>query len=204
MVIEIKFVKTVVMDTETNEIISSVETVETSNSSVESSKKTTKQKKVVTEDGAEPQLKIESNKIVLNKQLTDLINAVPGDRVCISYLNDGNDYFPVISKSGVFNDAEAGNKLTKSLTSSFRGKQLEMLTQYGNCFSIVKLDTLPEGAFKLKDLNFVEIETVKEEELVEMPKVEELQVEDNFGLNSSETLEDQKGFINFDFNFDNI
>lgn len=192
------------MNTETNEIISSVETVETDKNSVEVSKtkKETKTKKE--EVPSEPQLKIEANKIVLNKSLADLLEAKPNDRICISYLSGDSGYFPVISKSGIFNDNEAGNKLTKSLTSSFRGKQLEMLQKYGECFQIQSLDTLPKCAFKLLDPNYKVLETIKEDELAPMPKAEEIEVKEDLDLNLSESLEESNDFINFDFDFNNI
>lgn len=77
---------------------------------------------------------LEDNKLVLTQKLLDKINAEPGDRLLVSFKEENGIYFPVIAKSEVFADPESGNKLTKSLTLSYRGKQREQLLIYGTKF----------------------------------------------------------------------
>ena len=79
---------------------------------------------------------LEDNKLVLTQKLLDIINAEPGDRLLVSFKEENGIYFPVIAKSEVFADPESGNKLTKSLTLSYRGKQREQLLIYGTKFRL--------------------------------------------------------------------
>lgn len=78
---------------------------------------------------------LEDNKLVLTQKLLDLIQAEPGDRLLVSFKEDNGLYYPLISKSEVFADSESGNKLTKSLTLSYRGKQRDQLLIYGTKFT---------------------------------------------------------------------
>jgi len=56
------------------------------------------------------------------------LGAVPGDRIIIGYIEKEGNLIPIISIG------EGGNKLTNSNTVSFRGKQKNMLTQFGTNF----------------------------------------------------------------------
>ena len=93
--------------------------------------KTTRKKKEKNEDI----IKLEDNKIILTQKLLDIIKAEPGDRISIQYKEFNGVYNPIIAKSEVFADPEAGNKLTKSMTVSYRGKQREELAIYGEEFT---------------------------------------------------------------------
>ena len=75
-------------------------------------------------------LKIENNKLILSPELVSLLRASPGDRLIIGFSVIDGKLFPVISKN------EGGNVLTKSNTISFKGKQKEMLLQFGDEFTI--------------------------------------------------------------------
>lgn len=97
-----------------------------------STTKTTGRKK---KEKNEDIIKLEDNKLVLTQKLIDLLEAEPGDRLCIRFKDFNGEYFPIIAKSEVFADPEAGNKLTKSLTVSYRGKQREELVIYGEEFT---------------------------------------------------------------------
>lgn len=77
---------------------------------------------------------LEDNKLILTQKLLDIIEAEPGDRLLVSFKEENGIYYPVIAKSEVFADPESGNKLTKSLTLSYRGKQREQLLIYGTEF----------------------------------------------------------------------
>lgn len=69
----------------------------------------------------------ESN-LVLDSGLITKLGAAPGDRIEIGYMEKDGIMIPIISKG------ESGNKLNKSNTISFRGKQKEMLAQFGSHF----------------------------------------------------------------------
>lgn len=98
----------------------------------ESSKpKTTRKRKEKNEDI----IKLEDNKIVLTQKLLNIIKAEPGDRISVQYKEFNGVYNPIIAKSEVFADPEAGNKLTKSMTVSYRGKQRDELAIYGEEFT---------------------------------------------------------------------
>ena len=79
---------------------------------------------------------LEDNKLVLTQKLLDIINAEPGDRLLVSFKEENGIYFPVIAKSEVFADPESGNKLTKSLTVSCRGNANDILSKYGDTFTV--------------------------------------------------------------------
>lgn len=78
---------------------------------------------------------LEENKLVLTQKLLDILGAEYGDRICIRFSEKDGIYYPIIAKSEVFADPEAGNKLTKSLTVSYKGKQHDELAIYGKEFT---------------------------------------------------------------------
>ncbi|MGL4372546.1 MAG: hypothetical protein ACRCS6_02100 [Turicibacter sp.] len=209
MLVKIRYVKTVVMDTETNEIVSFTESVESeSGSTVElgattaPKKKASTPKKVVEDSG---KLSLTDNKLVLTPSIAEKIGAVAGDRVAINYVSKGDDYIPVISKSVIFGDPEAGNKLTKSLTVSFKGKQAKSLEQYGKEFELRTDESLSEGVYMLVDPNFVGLETITEDKLIKVEaKSIETSPEDLIDKYEDESLSVSENNINFDFDFDNI
>ncbi len=209
MLVQIRYVKTVVMDTETNEIVSFKETVESENGSsvelgtaVTTKKKSTTTKKVIEDSG---KLNLTDNKLVLTPSIIELIGAEVGDRIAINYVSKGDDYVPVVSKSTVFGDPEAGNKLTKSLTVSFKGKQAKSLEQYGKEFDLIKDESLSEGVYLLVDPNFKGLETITEDKLITVDtKPIEVTPEVLIDKYEDKSLEESENNINFDFDFDNI
>lgn len=83
------------------------------------------------------QLAVLENKLMLSQEAVDILEASAGDRISINYVQVTNqETFPVIGKSEVFGDPNAGNKLTKSHTVSFRGVQSTMLHQFGDNFEL--------------------------------------------------------------------
>lgn len=89
------------------------------------------------EESAEPQITLESNKYVLNKAAADLMGVVWEDRLDIKYqpIERGGLMFPIIGTDVAWK-TKAGNKLTKSLTVSCRGNANELLSKYGDTFTI--------------------------------------------------------------------
>ena len=57
---------------------------------------------------------------------------------------------PVIGNAEMFADPNAGNKLSKSNTVSFKGTQRTILTKYGQLF---KIEEYRPGMFKMESIN---------------------------------------------------
>ena len=94
-----------------------------------------------------PIVELGDSKLIMSPKAIELLSAQIGDRISINYIQKNNELtFPVIGKSEVFTDKEAGNKLSKTNTVSFRGSQKTCLSQYGNLF---KLEALRPGVFKM-------------------------------------------------------
>lgn len=70
-------------------------------------------------------VKVQDSNLLLDSALISKLGATPGDRIAIGYIEKEGNLIPVISIG------EGGNKLTKSNTISFRGKQKNTLTQFG-------------------------------------------------------------------------
>lgn len=77
-------------------------------------------------------------KLNIHPNLISKLNAKPGDKISIGYIERDGIMRPVISIG------EEGNKLTKSNTVSFRGVQHNTLTQFGSNFWAVENDGLIE------------------------------------------------------------
>lgn len=89
-------------------------------------------------DSAEPQLTLEDNKYILNQSAATFIGAKWEDRLSIKYQKIEGLTFPIIGTDVAFG-TKGGNKLTKSLSVSCRGKANEMLSKYGNTFTVTKM-----------------------------------------------------------------
>ena len=62
-----------------------------------------------------PIVEVGDNKLIISPEALSLLGAVPGDRISINYTQKSNEVtIPLIGKSEIFADREAGNKLTKS------------------------------------------------------------------------------------------
>jgi len=72
--------------------------------------------------------------LVLSDQLIDLLEAKAGDKLSIGYIEYNDTLTPIITKD------DAGHKLNKNNTISFRGKQRNLLTQFGTNFWAEKVD----------------------------------------------------------------
>jgi hypothetical protein len=95
----------------------------------------------------DPHIILEENKLLLTSEALTLLNAQPGNRIAVNYVQVSSEYtFPVIAKAEYFIDPEAGNKLTKSNTVSFRGIQNKTLNLYGVNFV---LEFYKEGIYKM-------------------------------------------------------
>lgn len=94
-----------------------------------------------------PIVKVEDNRLLLTKKAIELLEATYGDRINVNYVQVNNETtFPVIGKAFVFSDPDAGNKLSKTDSISFRGIQRTILTKYGQMF---KIEEYKPGMFKM-------------------------------------------------------
>ena len=89
------------------------------------------------EDSAEPQITLESNKYVLNKAAASLMGVEWENRLDIKYqpIEKGGLMFPIIGTDTAWK-TKSGNKLTKSLTVSCRGNANDLLSKYGDTFTV--------------------------------------------------------------------
>jgi hypothetical protein len=147
-----------------------------------------------TVDSGEPKVVLEENKYCLNQSAADLLGVVAGDRLIINYNNledNKNVKVPIIGSSKNWKST-AGNKLTKSLTVSCRGIANNVLSEYGNEFT---LEPYEDGLYRMvgnKEL------PIQEDENVEV--TEPLEVEEDL----TELEEDPSIYeiADTDFNFD--
>lgn len=128
--------------------------------------------KIVSLEPGLPTVQALENKLQLSQAAIELIGAKTGDRLAINYWTvDNKETFPIIGKSEVFTDEDAGTKLTKSRTLSYRGQQMDVLKIYGNNF---KLESFKEGMFKLVPIKEDNLET----ELIDLENTENITFND--------------------------
>lgn len=95
-------------------------------------------KVVANNDTAEPQIVLDSNKYILNQAAANLMGVKWEDRLEIKYQKVQGVIYPVIGTDETFG-TRTGNKLTKTLTVSCRGKANEMLARYGRIFTVSEM-----------------------------------------------------------------
>lgn len=129
---EIQFLVTLDFDPETNKfkVVSQEQTKE-------KIKKTTTTKITVEETG-EGIVILEDNKICLNQCAAQLLNIKPDDRVAIQYNKGKNCLIPIIASTTTLG-VSTGNKLTKGLTVSFKGKANVELAKFGSRFTLEEI-----------------------------------------------------------------
>lgn len=110
-------------------------------------KKSTKKSVSKVDIDTTPKLTLETSKYILTQAAADLLGVQPDDRIDIKYEKQGKRMVPIIGSNEAFG-TKAGNKLTKSLTVSCRGKANEELSQYGTIFTITA-HPIKEGLFIL-------------------------------------------------------
>ena len=152
------------VDTETGEITNEAKDITSllSGVSISKEKKTTSSKatKVKDDGNPNPTLKLEDNKYILNNAAIEALGVEEGDKIDIKYEVKNKKKTPVIGSADSFG-TKGGNKLTKSHTVSYRGKNNEELSKYGDEFTFKDRDKVP-GTFYLIG-NTVE-ETIANEE----------------------------------------
>lgn len=123
-----------------------------------------------------PIVEVGENKLIVSPEALSLINAQPGDRVSVNYIQKSKELtIPVIGKSELFADQDAGNKLTKSNTVSFKGKQRTILLEYGSIFNLK--ETNKKGVYQLISTNEDDSPELTD---IEIPVEEIEEITDNF------------------------
>lgn len=93
---------------------------------------------VEADDSSEPQITLDPNKYILNKAAAQLMGVAWEDRLSIKYQKIDGITFPVIGTDEAFG-TKGGNKLTKGLSVSCRGKANDLLKEYGDTFTVTKM-----------------------------------------------------------------
>lgn len=110
------------------------ETGECRDLTVSKKKSATKKKESAVSEDTTARLILETNKYTITTGAAELLGVSPDDRIEIKYEKQGNVFVPIIGSNTTFG-TKAGNKLSKSLTVSCRGKANEELSQYGDQFT---------------------------------------------------------------------
>lgn len=134
-------------------------------------------------EGSEPRLQLNANNFALNQVACDLLKIGAGDTVHINYPKKEGRYVPVIGSSEAFG-VKAGNKLTKTLTVSFRGAANAKLAEFGTNFELIESDR--PGIFYLKGDKIVEI---KNENAIEIDESFELDDLEDINLDLDESTD---------------
>ena len=156
---------------------------------VDTSKKSTSTSKVSTSTATEtlggdtPKLVLEDSKYLINPAAASALGAVAGDTIHVHYRKHGDAMVPSIGKSERLG-VKSGNKLTKTLTVSYRGAANTKLSEYGTEFTFEPTDK--EGIFYLIGDRSV-LPTVEDLGAVNINDDLELDSLDNLDLDNSST-----------------
>lgn len=160
-------------------------------------KKTSSTKKSTKDENPEPELILEDNKYSLNTAAIELLGVEADDRLDIKFEKRDKVRVPVIGCNTAFG-TQGGNKLTKSNTVSFRGKNHDLLEEYGTVFSLKETDK--EGIFEL--IGDKPIPEEKEDDNVKVvdEELEEIgRPEDLIGIVDGDATELKADDIDFNF-----
>lgn len=157
---------------------------------VEEKKKATPKPKV--EESADPQITLQANKYTINQAAAALMGVAWEDRLSIQYRKVEGVLFPIIGKDTAFDTPGAGNKVTKSLTVCCKGNAREMLSKYGDTFTVTKLKD-KDGLFVLlgnaerpEESQSDEVEIKEDEEPnIDLPLQADIDDEDAFQIDES-------------------
>lgn len=172
----------ILMHYEVNEQTGEVKFIGKEEVAVDTAKKASKAASAILE-GTSPILKLNANNFAINQIACDLLKVSAGDTIHINYPKKDGVYVPVIGSSTAFG-VKAGNKLTKSLTVSFRGAANEKLAEFGTNFELVESDR--EGIFYLKGDKTV---VAKKEDTIEIDDTFELEDLEDIDLDLEESTD---------------
>lgn len=195
MIQRFKVLFTYEQDDETGEV--KVINREVVNDDLPKAKKTSSPKKSKADENPEPELILEDNKYSLNTAAVELLGVEADDRIDIKFEKRDKVRVPVIGCNTAFG-TQGGNRLTKSNTVSYRGKNHDLLEEYGTVFSFKETDK--EGIFEL--VGDQPLPEEKEDENVKIvdEEVEEIgRPEDLVGIVEGDATEVNADDIDFNF-----
>ena len=98
-----------------------------------------------------PVVEVEDSRLIISPKAIELMSVKYGDRIAVNYIQKNNEItIPVIGKAEAFADPNAGNKVSKNNTVSFKGTQKTILTKYGQLF---KIKEYKPGMFRMDPIN---------------------------------------------------
>jgi len=195
MIQQFKVLFTYEQDDETGEV--KVINREVVNDNLPKAKKTSSKSTKKADENPEPELILEDNKYSLNTAAIELLGVEADDRIDIKFEKRGKGRVPVIGSNTAFG-TQGGNRLTKSNTVSYRGKNHDTLEEYGTVFSFKETDK--EGIFEL--VGDKPIPEEKEDENIKIvdDEVEEIgRPEDLIGITEGDATEVNADDIDFNF-----
>lgn len=175
------------IDTDSGEIL------ETKIVSKSEPKESTKKPKVVDTETV-PKLYLEDNKYRLNSAAAELMQVLPDNKLDIKYEQTKNGTFPIIGDDEVYG-THNGNRLTKSLTVSFRGAKHEELAKFGKEFNVLP-HPKKDGLFVLSTGKVPEFEELNGDENVYLEE-DDLNLEDLINDKDAQVKEINSDFFNF-------
>lgn len=161
------------MHYEVNEQTGEVKFIGKETVTVDTVKKSTKPISGLDEDI--PRLKLNANNFALNQTACDLLKVNIGDTLHINYPKKDGLYTPVIGASEAFG-VKAGNKITKSLTVSFRGAANTKLKEFGENFELIESER--PGVFYLKG-----------DKVIKAAQESDIEIDDSFDLDDLEDID---------------
>lgn len=146
---------------------------------------TRKKSEIVEEMASEAILTLEPTKLVLNNKLISDLGIIYGDRIVIKFEQQGEKKKKILIPCICKEDGEegTGNKITKTNTVAYKGKQNAVLAEFGSEFTIepFKADLwklISKTGGTAKTLKEVIDEVEKEEAIVIVDGDENIQIDE--------------------------
>lgn len=195
MIQKFKVLFTYEQDDETGEV--KVINREVINEDLPKAKKTSSKATKKADDDPEPKITLEDNKYSLNNAALELLGVEADDRIDIKFEKRGKARIPVIGSNASFG-TQGGNRLTKSGTVSYRGKNHDLLEEYGTIFVLKATDK--NGIFEMVGDKPLPEEKEDENVKIEDEEVEEIgRPEDLIGLVDGDATEASADDLDFNF-----
>jgi hypothetical protein len=195
MIQTFKVLFTYEQDDETGEV--KVVNREVINDDLPKAKKTSSKTTKKADEDPEPKVTLEDNKYSLNTAAPTLLGVEADDRIDIKFEKREKGRVPVIGNN-VYFGTQGGNRLTKSGTVSYRGKNHDLLEEYGTVFTLKATDK--EGIFEMIGDKPIPEEKKDENIKIEDEEVEEIgRPEDLIGLVDGDATEANAEDLDFNF-----
>jgi hypothetical protein len=167
------------------------------NDDLPKAKKTSSKTTKKADEDPEPKVTLEDNKYSLNTAALTLLGVEADDRIDIKFEKREKGRVPVIGNN-VYFGTQGGNRLTKSGTVSYRGKNHDLLEEYGTVFTLKETDK--EGIFEMIGDKPIPEEKKDENIKIEDEEVEEIgRPEDLIGLVDGDATEANAEDLDFNF-----